>query len=164
MSEGPVISNAGPLIALSVAGCLGLLRRLYDRVLVPEAVMKEVVGSGWERKGAREVATSPWLERIRAEKSLDPLLATELGAGEAEVIAAGYLLNARFVLLDERRARRIAEQAYHLRVKGSAGILVAAKRAGLVPRIRPLLESMIGQGYFLSGRLLERALQEAGEL
>jgi predicted nucleic acid-binding protein len=131
---------------------------------VPEAVLGEVVGSGWERKGAREVATAPWLEKIRADIPLDPLLAAELGPGEAEVIAAGYHLNARFVLLDERRARRIAEQAYHLRVKGSAGILVAAKRAGLVPRVRPLLEAMIDHGYFLSGRLLERALREAGEL
>ena len=65
--------------------------------------------------------------------------------------------------MDELRARRIAERAYGLRVKGSAGVLVAAKRAGLIRAVRPLLESMVEQGYFLSHRLIERASNEAGE-
>lgn len=68
------------------------------------------------------------------------------------------------MLIDKRRARRIAEQAYGLAVKGSAGILVAAKRAGILPEVRPLLEEMVRQGYFLSWRLIERAAAEAGEL
>ncbi|HEY4591712.1 MAG TPA: DUF3368 domain-containing protein, partial [Thermoanaerobaculia bacterium] len=61
------------------------------------------------------------------------------------------------------RARRIAEQAYGLRVKGSAGILVAAKQAGLLPAVQPLLEGMRAQGYRLSQRLIDRAVLEAGE-
>jgi predicted nucleic acid-binding protein len=79
------------------------------------------------------------------------------------VIASAHRLHAKLVLIDERRARRIAEQAYGLRVKGSAGILVFAKRAGLIPAVRPLLEGMCAQGYHLSRRLIERAAEEAGE-
>lgn len=93
----------------------------------------------------------------------DPLLAEELGPGEAAVIAAAYRLHARLVLLDERKARRIAARAYGLRVKGSAGLLVVAKRAGLIGEVRPLLDSMVKKGYFLSQRLVDRAAKEAGE-
>ena len=163
MSEGPVLCNAGPLIALSLIRQLDLMARLYGHVLVPEAVLREVVESGAGRAGALEVRAAPWIERIRLNAPPDPLLSEELGPGEAEVIAAGYQLGARLVLIDERRARRIAEQAYKLRVKGSAGILVSAKRAGFVSEVRPLLLSMGRQGYFLSERLIARACAEAGE-
>jgi predicted nucleic acid-binding protein len=163
MTEGPIVCNTGPLIALAMAGHLGVLPRLYRRILIPEAVFQEAVGSGMGRIGAEEIAAADWVEPIPDSLPLEPLLAKELGPGESAVIAAAHHLGARLVLLDERRARRIAEHAYGLRVKGSAGILVSAKRAGLVPLLRPLLEKMRDQGYYLSQRIIDRALAEAGE-
>ena len=164
MNNGVIVCNAGPLIALSLVGNLDLLHRLYDRVLMPEAVVREVVESGAGRAGAIEVKAASWLEHVPLDSPPEPLLAKELGAGEAAVITVAYRLSANLVLIDERRARRIAEQAYGLRVKGSAGILVAAKRANLIPAVRPLLEAMADQGYFLSRRLIKRACQEAREI
>jgi predicted nucleic acid-binding protein len=58
MIEGPIVCNAGPLIALSIVGHLGLLEKLYSRVLVPDAVFQEVVGPGAGRIGAAEVAAA----------------------------------------------------------------------------------------------------------
>lgn len=163
MAEGPIVCNAGPLIALAMVGHLDLLPKLYQRILVPGAVLQEVAGAGAGRIGASEIAAAAWLERLPIEPPVEPLLAKELGPGEAEVITAAYRCQARLVLIDERRARRIAEQAYGLRVKGSAGILVSAKRAGMLAAVRPLLERMCGQGYYLSQRLIDRAAEEAGE-
>jgi len=128
MNHGLIVCNAGPLIALSLVGNLDLLHRLYNRVLVPEAVVREVVESGSGRAGATEVETASWLERVSLDPPPEPLLAKELGSGEAAVITVAYRLSANLVLIDERRARRIAEQAYGLQVKGSAGILVAHVR------------------------------------
>lgn len=165
MSEGPIVCNSGPLIALSMVGQLELLEKLYRRVLIPDAVLREVTGAGEGRIGASEVEKASWLERVheREDVSPEPLLAKELGPGEAAVIATAHRLQAGLVLIDERRARRIAEQAYSLRVKGSAGILVSAKRAGLISAVRPLLDTMSRKGYYLSVRLIARAVQEAGE-
>ena len=160
--ESPVVCNAGPLIALAMADCLPLLERLYRRVLVPTEVFHEIVGAGAGRIGAQEVEAASWLERL-PPSVIDPFLAQELGSGEAAVITAAHRLKARAVLIDERRARRIAEHVYHLQVRGSAGILVAAKRAGFVPAIRPLLESMRRHGYYLSDRLVGAACRKAGE-
>jgi predicted nucleic acid-binding protein len=164
MPEGPIVCNAGPLIALALAGQLRVLGNLYRRVLVPEAVIYEITDAGAGRVGAEEVASSSWLERVPAGPSLEPLLAKELGPGEAAVISAAHRLGAKLVLIDERRGRRIAEQAYGLRVKGSAGILISAKRAGLIAAVRPCLDAMRSHGYYLSQRLFERALEEAGEI
>lgn len=162
MTEGPIVCNAGPLIALSIVGQLGLLQKLYRRILVPEVVVREVTGAGTGRIGAAELEAASWIEKVAIEASPEPLLAMELGPGEAAVIATAQRLQARLVLIDERRGRRVAEQAYGLRVKGSAGILVSAKRAGLIKEVRPLLEAMAREGYFLSAQLIERATQEAG--
>jgi uncharacterized protein len=164
MPEGrPVVSNTGPLIALAMVGHLELLPRLYGRVLVPHAVLNEATIAGAGRIGADEIAAADWLVGIHADTLPEPLLAMELGQGEAEVILMAQRLKAEWVLIDDRRARRIAEQAYGLQVKGSVGILVAAKRQGLIPTVRPILESLTTQGYYLSRRVIDRVIEEAGE-
>jgi len=162
MPDGPIVCNTGPLIALSMVGQLDLLRRLYHRVIVPTTVFREVVAGGSRQIGVAEIAGADWLERSDLAVP-EPLLALELGPGEAAVLATAFQLQAQLVLIDERRARRIAEQAYGLRVKGSAGILVSAKRAGLIPAVLPYLGAMAREGYYLSRRIIERAAAEAGE-
>jgi uncharacterized protein len=93
----------------------------------------------------------------------DALLAEDVGPGEAEAITLAVRRHARLLLLDDRRARRIAEVAYHLRVKGVAGILVTAKRRGLVASVRSVLEEIRANGYYLAQTIIDRALCEAGE-
>lgn len=162
MPEDPIVCDTGPLIALSLVDQLDTLRSLYHPVLVPRVVLDEVTAGGVDRPGASAILAADWLEPVE-DVTPDPLLAEELGQGEAAVIAASHRLHARLVLLDDRKARRIAAHNYGLRVQGSAGLLVAAKRAGLIAEVRPLLDSMVKKGYFLSRHLVERAAKEAGE-
>ena len=138
MPEGPVVCDTGPLIALFLIDQLEVLPRLYSRVLAPRAVLEEVTAGGSSRPGADQIPRLEWIEVVEGVRP-DPLLAAELGPGEAAVITAATRGSAGAVLLDDRRARRIASRAYGLRVRGSAGILVAATRAGLVDEVRPLL-------------------------
>jgi hypothetical protein len=164
MSEsGPVVTNSGPLIALASGGQLDVRRALYTTVLVPEAVWCEVTEASAGRPGAHELSSTSWTTRITLDPPPDRLLTEELGAGEAEAIARAVQREARLLLMDDRRARRVAELAYGLRVKGVAGILVAAKHRGLIVAVWPLLEMMQGHGPYLSPRLIERAGHEARE-
>lgn len=163
LETGPIVRNAGPLIALAMIERLDLLRELYTRILVPEAVYREVVDDGVEKVGARQIASAEWLERTPDLVAPDPFLTMELGAGEAAVLTLAAQLNAPEVLIDERKARRIAEHAYGLKPKGTAGILVAAKRRGLLEEVWPVLTEMAQKGYYLSARLIDRACREVGE-
>lgn len=144
-------------IALAGVGQLDLLFPLFGKVLVPAAVVREVTQAGTGRMSSTNIAGLAWLEQRPVDPPPDRLLAEELGAGEAEVITLALRIGTREVLLDERRARRITEIAYHLPVRGTAGLLVAAKRINLIPSVRPLLEAMRGNGYYLSQRLVDLA-------
>jgi len=68
------------------------------------------------------------------------------------------------VLMDEPKGRRFAGMVYRLRVRGTCGLLVSAKKRGLLATVRPALEAMRAQGYFISDALAEECLRRAGEL
>ena len=67
------------------------------------------------------------------------------------------------LLIDERKARRLAEHLYGLRIVGTRGLLLRAKTAGLIPAVQPALASMRAHGYYLSDRLVEAICRAAGE-
>lgn len=75
------------------------------------------------------------------------MLLSELDKGEASVIHAARTRGIECVLVDERKARRVAELVYGLRVKGSAALLLEAKQRGIIPSVRPALEAMRSGGY-----------------
>jgi uncharacterized protein len=157
-----IVCDAGPLIALAEIQMLPLLQRLYSRVLLAEAVYGELTAS--KRFSSKSTLFDlPWLERRSVGHPPDPLLSTELGLGEAETITLAVQTNAGRVLIDERKGRRFAEVVYHLKVTGTGGILFAAKRAGLIHYVRPLMNQMRANGYFLSLRLIEAVSRAAGE-
>ncbi len=66
-------------------------------------------------------------------------------------------------LMDERRGRALAN-TYALNVIGLLGVLLQAKRNGMIPAVKPLMDQLIGQADFrISGELYEMVLQRAGE-
>ena len=67
-------------------------------------------------------------------------------------------------MIDERKARKIARTVYGLKVIGSAGILVEAKKKGLIENVGAALKIMRDNGYWIGVSIVEAALKKAGEL
>lgn len=160
LSSLPVVSNTTPLINLAGVGLLDLLLRLYGTVSIPQVVAME-----YQAKAAPndpDLALLPWLTIV------DPVLVEpglpKLGAGEAEAaaISLAKALPARLILLDERKARRIAA-AEGLVVAGTLAVLVRAKRQGIIPAVRPVIAAMEAQGRYFGDVLIQRVLGDAGE-
>ena len=80
-----LISNTGPIIALSGVNQLDLLFRLYVRTLVPAAVDREVKGCIHNKLGLENYLQANWIEVVEPVE-VEPLLRTELDTGEAAVI------------------------------------------------------------------------------
>jgi predicted nucleic acid-binding protein len=146
----PVVVDSTCLIGLEKIGRLDLLPNLFQPVHAPPEVERE---SGF---------TPEWLQiEIPSNPTLISALKVMVDDGEAEAIALALERNCRIVL-DDRKARDLA-QRMGLKVIGTVGILVRAKRSGLLPWINPLLNELTEKGFHLSEDLKREALRMAGE-
>lgn len=159
-----VVSNASPLISLAGIEHLHLLPRLYHHVVIPEAVWQEVVVQGQGRKGANEVQAATWIQRQAiTNRLLSRMLQRDLDTGEAEAIVLALEVRADALLMDERLGRDIATYL-GVRCTGVLGVLVAARKQGHIPLLKPLLESLRDVARFhVSDVLYQRVLQDVGE-
>lgn len=152
-------------------GCLHLLPRLFPSgIVIPGAVHTEVVLQGGTRPGVHEVRTGlsqGWLklhsELEEPERNMvDSLIQEQLDPGEAEAIALALRIEPDRLILDERLARKIAEQR-GLNVIGTLGVLLHSKYRGWIPRVRPLVDKMQHLGFRISPRVYSEVLLLAGE-
>jgi predicted nucleic acid-binding protein len=158
-----LVSNTGPLIALSAIDALDLLPRLYERVVIPEEVRKELDAAPHGIMRFPFAETKDWLEVQHVSTPVDPLLTTVLDAGEAAVIQLARQVRTDAVLIDERKGRKVARSVYHLKVIGTVRVLVDAKNKGLLSSVGSVLEEIRRNGYWIHDAIVQRALQEAGE-
>lgn len=159
-----VVSDSSPLIALASVHHLGLLPALYGRVAIPEAVRDEVAGDILNRSGSREILEADWIEVVPAADTIDLYLArTLVDPGEAEAIGLAIQLDAELLIVDDRRARDLAE-TMGLRVTGVVGVLLEGKARGLIQAVKPVLDSLAATVAFrLSRSFYEASLRAAGE-
>jgi predicted nucleic acid-binding protein len=159
------VCNASPLITLSKAGLVHVLDALFDRVVVPDAVVREVDDAGPEDPGRRALAQLPWLERVVLAPAVSRLGTVQLGAGEAEVIEWG-LRNPEFIaLLDDRAARRVAV-SLGVRTAGTLRILFVAASKGIVSSFPEAVAQVRAAGLYCDERVIrdvQRLLEDRGE-
>jgi predicted nucleic acid-binding protein len=158
-----IVCNSGPLIALGILGKLELLQSIFSEVLVPEAVQREIARGGVKLAGLENFQQAQWI-RIVSPKENDVLLSALLDVGEAAVIALAREQSISIVLIDERKARKVARDIYGLQPIGTARILVEAKRKSLLPEIASQFQTLRQEGYWIHASIVETALREAGEV
>jgi hypothetical protein len=161
--NGKAICNTGPLVALSMIDRIDVLRHLFELVAVPEAVHKEILEGGLTGAGLANYRKVKWIKVMKPSNPLDPLLKTSLDVGEAAVIGLAREMSVNIVIVDERKARKIARTIYGLHVIGSARVIVEAKRHGLLNNVGAALQSMRDGGYWIGDSIVDIALQQAGE-
>ena len=161
-----VVSDTSSLSALAIVGYLWLLQRLYGSVLIPPAVADELRRGGEDDGRITVVLSLDWIEVCQPSNyQLVAILQTErnLDRGESEAIALALELKAEELLIDERLGRREAVRL-GLSITGLLGILLVAKRRGLVTAIRPILDNLIEEaGFRLHDSLYAEVLAAAGE-
>lgn len=166
-SSGIVVADAGPLIALARIEQLSLLAALYGQIVMPESVMRELRLES-HRPDAR-LLSDGFAQGFLRTHPLPPDSTAELArlrrvldAGESAAILLALVLACRFLLIDERRGRVIARRR-GIPVVGVAGVLLAAKRRGLLETVKPVLLALSNHGYRLSDALITEVLRLAGE-
>lgn len=150
-----VVADSSPLIGLCRIGRFELLRTVFGRVIVPEAVWREIVLDGRGRPGTEELQRASWFEVVPVRTNLPAVAVLELGLdrGEAEAIAVAQELNADVLLMDEKLGRATAKQL-GLTVTGIVGVLIAAKRRSLAPDAVAVARELQQNGIWLAEELI----------
>jgi len=158
-----VIRNTSPLQYLYQVELLHVLHALAGHIVIPPAVAEEL-WTGWiVGVSLPDPTTLDWVTVRRPTSTAAVPLVTDLGPGEAEVLMLALESRDAVVILDDALARRAAAML-GLRVTGTLGLLLDAKRAGLIPAIAPILDQLHALRFRLASHTRIAVLALAGEL
>ena len=163
-----IVSNANPLIYLAKANKLKLIEKLLNEVFIPEAVFQEVVieGKRLAEKDAYRIEKAindGWLKvkKVRTSLSFD----ISMHSGEIEVISLAKQEQIKTVLVDDGKARSVAELA-DLEPVGTLAILLQAVKNRMMDfdEFLSTLEEIIHCGFYLRDEVYIKVVRTAREL
>jgi len=156
-----VVSNATPIISFCSVKYEFVLKELFQRIIIPEAVEQELRNS--DKPGA-DFMKLDWVQVVSPEnQELVLLLRKDIDQGEAATIALAKQINADAVLIDEYAGYQIAK-FLSLPVTRTLSVLKTAKNKKIINRVRrPAVEEMIQKGRWYSKEVIEKFLYDVGE-
>ena len=155
-----VVADAGPLIALGRLDALHLLPELFSEIQVTATVLAECsVHPGFiDAQRIERAVQLGWLKPCEGQFEVQK---GRLDPGEASAIARALEIDAG-LLLDDRAAVSYA-RALGLKVIGTLGVLVLAKRKALLASVAPLIRQLQAGGHYLGPTAVQAVLHAAGE-
>ncbi len=158
-----VVCNSSPLIHLSKAGLLILLRDLFQEIYVPGEVLAESVEDSNRFPDANEIKKADWIHPVAInDVDLKTALMLMIDEGEAAAIVLALEQKADLVLMDDYDGRAVAKE-YNLKVTGTIGILLRAKYEGKIASLRHELDVLKENGFWMNEVIYQRFLKEANE-
>ena len=150
-----VVSDSGPLIALSKLSLLSLLHELFAEIVIPMEVWREVVERGKGKHGSDVVEKAEWVNVKEVNDLSVDILSKEIERGEAEAIILAKELDADLLLLDEKIPREIAK-SLGLKVTGTIGLIYIALKQGIADGdFEEIVLELKRRGVWISGEIIE---------
>ncbi len=147
-----IVSDTSCFIILTNIGELDLLQKTYGKILTTHEVATEF-----------GQALPDWVElKSAADKTPQQILELQIDKGEASAISLALEIPGSTIILDDFKARKIAEHL-GLEITGTIGVIIKAKLRGLIPSIKPYLEKIRKTDFRISNEIETLALMEAGE-
>jgi predicted nucleic acid-binding protein len=158
-----VVINASPFILLCKSGLAELLPQLFSEIYMPERVSMEIIEG-------KDIATEKlydfeetWIIQCLVNVA-EEVLVWNLGDGETDVLSFAFANIENYTaLVDDRAARRCAA-TLNIKTLGTGGILVLAKKRGLLDSVSEALKKLQNAGLYISDEIIELLKKQAGEL
>ena len=155
-----LIADSSALVALSVCDSLDLLDALFGEVKVPQAVFDEVSANHKPESAVLERYLQGKIESVDTEKYV--YLDAYADAGETEAMLLYKQMSADWLLIDDKRGRKIAA-VNHINTIGSLGVLLSAKKRGLISAVKPKIDQIAESDVYIGQTLRQIVLDMAGE-
>jgi len=165
-----VVSNSTPLIYLAKIGKLNILREVFEEIFVPEAVFEEAVTRGKALNMSDafiiEGAVGKWIIKERIKPEIDAEYRfldanTRLGSGEKEAIKICKQLNAKYLIADDKEARRVSKML-NITPIGTCSIIIQAHKQKTITKneANQTLNALLKVGFRIDPELYRRILHE----
>ncbi len=154
-----VIADTGALISLGLVDSINLIEKVFGDFFITEAVWNELntyKNPKFTKENYKRLETK--VVKIQSSNRL----AMIMDYGESESVILYEELNADFLLIDDNKARFIAE-SMGVNCIGSLGLLIEAKSKGLISHLKPIFEVWLNNERHFSIKLLNTVLSKVGE-
>lgn len=155
-----IIADSSALVALATCEALNILLELYEDVKVPQTVYDEVVEPGKSQSAVLKQFLKKRVDAVDVSRFV--FSAGGLGQGELEAMVLYKQLSANWLLIDDRRARAVAEHN-DIQCIGALGVLLLAKHKGAIKSVKPYVEKLRNSPIHYGEVLLEKVLILAEE-
>lgn len=158
MNKRIVIADTGVIISLSIIDSLELITQIFGEYYIANSVWIELIKY-------KSILSKKVLDLLQAKvKEIKGInyLSVIMDFGESESVILYKELNADFLLVDDKKARIIAE-SYGVNCIGTLGLIALAKERAIISNIRPVFEKLLENKRFYSIDLLNKILQKYEE-
>lgn len=154
-----IIADTGPLISLGIIGRIDLIEKIFGKYYIANAVWEELLvyeNPKFDKTLLKEVKKH--VHKIKSKNHLSVIM----DYGESESVILYEELNADFLLIDDKKARTIAE-SFDLNCIGTIGLIIKAKHKGFVKELRPIFEMWLKNERYFSIKLINKILEQEAE-
>lgn len=159
MKRGIVIADYGPIISLALVDKLWILEELFEEILIPEAVWHEITFD--PNKAFVPLFKNFFRNRVLKISGFNEL-SMIMDYGESEAVILYKQINAKFLIVDDKKARKIAEN-FGVNCIGTIGLLGISKVKKIIPELKPVFKAFLQNNRYYSIDLLNHVLQANGE-
>jgi len=157
-----VICDTSPIQYLHQLELLHILPALSEGVIIPPAVIDELAIGRTLGFNLPDLEEFGWVAVRRPASAAAVPLVTHLGPGETQVLMLALEMPEAVAVLDDALARQVAE-VLNLKLTGTLGLLIDAKKAGLISAVGPLLDQLQALRFHLATQTRIAVLKLAGE-
>ena len=159
MKNGLIIADSGSIFSLAIIDKLEILNLLFDSIRIPIAVWEEITLNKTTEQYQK--IHSFFLDKTQKITSFNEL-SFLMDYGESESVILYKELRADFLLIDDKKARKIAENL-GLNCIGTLGLLSVAREKKIILKLKPLFEDLLKKKRFYSIKLLNTILERHNE-
>jgi len=154
-----IVANSSPIIILAKQGMLDILKKCFEKVIIPESVYNEIIAKedSTELIAIEKAIKSEWIAVQAA--SITPELDTKnIGIGEKEAISLA-IKHKCILLIDDDTARKYAS-IFGVEAHGTLYVIFVACLRKLIDKstARKVIENMIAYDFYISSELYSRFL------
>ncbi len=157
-----VVVNASPLICLCKSGLSNILPSLFNQIVIPAPVYEEVTAKRDIELDIIRLFESNSIHKAGGIIIPTSVTAWDLGDGESSVLAFAIENPKCYAVIDDLEARRCAA-ASGCCYTGTVGIILLAKRRGIIASVKDCLFKLRSAGLWLSDDFVKTVCQKAQE-